>query len=345
MKRKYSALVILICGLAISAFTGCNSNNNPTEYIIPVINRSNELFSFDDYFRKKKTVHVTFDDEYPVSSMISDVFFTGRYAFILDLNRKLSKIDLKKGKVVNQIEVSRNRGAMTGDDEHLYILDYGTKEKVFQYDLDLNPTDSFQINNIVVSSFIRTKKGFIFLNKREGSNKGKFVVTNSRITRAVSYVKQGEIRRSRRITRVNIMPSEMFIPGSFGNVLCFDPETNNGYKYDGEKLKRLFHIGTDASNPDADPISNVQVIFSLRGNILFHYRNNDDYSDGVAWFDRKNNLIAQGPSCNTDENRLYLYTYRQVGRKLVRIYMEPREGRREYPYPSTGARIDYYRLK
>ena len=346
MKDKNLTLVILICGLALSTLTGCNSDDSAIEYIIPVVNRCNEPFSFDDYFKKENTVCVNFDDEYPVAAMIHDVFFTDEYAFILDIvNRNLSKIDLEKGKVVNQIQVKRNQTVLSGDDEHLYLLRCGNVDIIYEYDMDLTPIDSFKLKNVYASSFSRIKDGFIFLNARETKNKGRYVITNSNITKAVSYKKLGERPKTYdKFDPIMIISSEVFIRDSHGKVLCFDFENNDGYMYDGKNLKRLFHIGTDVSDPAAVPLKNMQVIYSLNGNILFHYYN-EDGTDGVAYFDKNNNLVAQGPSYDTGAEGLFRYTFRQVGKKLVRIRMEMPEERGEYPYKSTQAQIDFYRLK
>ena len=345
MKCRILTLAILICGLVLSAFTGCDRDDSVVEYTIPVVNRCNEPFSFDDYFRKLKRVNVDFDDEYPVSAMISDIVFTKRYAFILDVNRVLSKVDLRKRKVVCQRPMKRSQVVLSYYDKHLYILGLGSNCIVYEYDLNLNQTDSISIRNMDASSFCRMKNGYIFLNSRETSTRGRYVITNKTLTRGVSFVKVGERPKPyNRFEATMILSSEVFIPGSFGKVLCFDFEHNDGYRYDGEKMKRVFHVGTDVTDPDAVPLRNTQVIYASDGKILFNYYN-ADATDGIAYFDKHHNLVVQGPSYDTATEGLFKYRYRQVGRKLVRIHMVMPEDRGDYPYKAIQAQFDFYRLK
>lgn len=345
MKNKILTLVILICGLVMPTLTGCVSNDGVTDYIIPVVNRSNVPFSFDDYFRKPKRVNVTFDDEFPVSAMITDVVVTNRYAFILDANRKLSKIDLRKRKVVNQIPTKRTQSVLSYYDKHLYVLGIGSNCIVYEYDLDLNRTDSVMVKNMIASSFCRMKNGYIFLNGRETGNRGRYVITNKSLTRGVSFVKVGgHPERYSKYDATMIFSSEVFLPGPFGKVLCFDMENSDGYQYDGEKLKRVFHIGSDL--PDSDEVSfrGMQVIYASRGNKIFNYYTRD-FTEEFTYFDKHNNLVAQGPSDDSTENGLVKYKYRQVGRKLVRIHMVIPEDRDVYPYKSTQVQFEFFKQK
>ena len=345
MIHKKRTLVILFLGLVLSALIGCESDNSVVEYTIPVVNRCNELFPFDDYFKKPKRVNVNIDDEYPVSAMFTDVVVTNRYAFILDVNRKLSKIDLRKRKVVGQIPTKRSQVVLSYYDKHLYVLGMGSNYIVYEYDMDLNQTDSIMVKNMNASSFCRIKDGYIFLNGRQTGNRGRYMVTNKRLTKWVSFVKVGErFKPYNKYEATFILSSEVFIPGSYGRVLCFDFENNNGYRYDGGKLKRTFHVGTDVTDPDAVPLKNTQVIYASDGKILFHYYN-DDATDGIAYFDKHHNLVAQGPAYDANEGGLFMYTYRQAGRKLVRIHMVMQEERGEYPYLSTQAQFDFFKLK
>lgn len=345
MKNKILILVILICGLVMPTLTGCVSNDGVTDYIIPVVNRSNEPFSLDDYFRKPRRVNVTFDDEFPVSAMITDVVVTNRYAFILDAKRNLSKIDLRKRKVVNQISAKSSQFVLSYYDKHLYVLGLGKDCIVYEYDLDLNRTDSILVKNMTASSFCRMKNGYIFLNGRETGNRGRYVITNKTLTRGVSFVKVGELpKRYKKNEPTMIYSSEVFLPGSYGKVLCFDMENNDGYQYDGEKLKKVFHIGTDVADPEAVSIRGTQVIYASNGNILFNYRY-ADFTEGFAYFDKSHNLVAQGLSYDTGNNGMAKYRYRQSGRRLVRIHMVMPEELGDFPYQSTQAQFDFYRLK
>jgi hypothetical protein len=341
---KKLTLVILICGLAISVLTGCELDDSAVEYVIPVVNRCNDPFSFDDYFRKPKRVNVNLDDEFPVAGTISDVVFTGRYAFLLDGNRRLSKIDLRKRRVVEQRQFKRSQVVLSYYDKHLYVLGLDSNCIVYEYDMNLNLTDSTSVRNMNASSFCRIKDGFIFLNRRETGNRGKYLVTNKTLTKGVSFVKaEGRGPYKRYDTRL-IFTSEVFIRRPFGNVLCFESENNDGFMYDGEKLRKVFHIGTDIADPDVAPLNNLRVIYASNGNILFNYYN-DDGTDGMAFFDKNNNLVAQGPSYDAIQEGLFKYKYRQVGKKLVRIHMVVPERRGTYPYKASQAQFDFYRLK
>ena len=193
------------------------------------------------------------------------------------------------------------------------------------------------------SSFCRIKDGFIFLNRRETGNRGKYVVTNKSLTKGVSFVKVEGRSYKRYDTRL-MLSSEVFIPRPFGKVLCFDIENNDGYRYDGEKLKRVFHVGSDINDPALSPLNNLRLIYASDGNILFNYYN-DDGTDGMAFFDRHHNLVAQGPSYDATQEGLFKYKYRQVGKKLVRIHMVIPEERGRYPYKATQVQFDIYRLK
>lgn len=341
---KKLTLVILICGLAISVLTGCEMDDSSVEYVIPVVNRCNAPFSFDDYFRKPKRVNVNLDDEFPISATISDIVFTRRYAFILDGSRKLTKIDLSKRRVVDQRQFKRSQVVLSYYDKHLYVLGLDSNCIVYEYDMNLNLTDSTSVRNMNASSFCRIKDGFIFLNRRETGNRGKYLVTNKTLTKGVSFVKaEGRGPYKRYDTRL-IFTSEVFIHRPFGNVLCFESENNDGFRYDGEKLRKVFHVGTDIADPDVTPLNNLRVIYASNGNILFNYYN-DDGTDGMAFFDKNNNLVAQGPSYDATQEGLFKYKYRQVGKKLVRIHMVQPEDRGRYPYRATEVNFDIYRLK
>ena len=343
MIHKKLTLLILFYGVALLALTGCDVDDSVVEYTIPVANRGNETFSFEDFFRKPKRVNVDLGDEFPVSASYSDIVFAKRYAFILDANSRLSKIDLRKRKVVDQRLFKRSQVVLSYYDKHLYVLGLDENCIVYEYDMKLNLTDSTSVRNMKASSFSRIKDGFIFLNRRETGNRGKFVVTNKSLTKGVSFVKVEGRSYKRYDTRL-ILSSEVFIPRPFGKVLCFDIENNDGYRYDGEKLKRVFHVGSDITDPALSPLNNLRLIYASDGNILFNYYN-DDGTDGMAFFDRHHNLVAQGPSYDATQEGLFKYKYRQVGKKLVRIHMVIPEERGRYPYKATQVQFDIYRLK
>lgn len=344
MIHKKQTLVILFLGLVLSALTGCRMDFSTIEYTIPVLDRSNETFSYDDFFKKPKRVNVDFDDEFPVSAMYSDIVFAKRYAFLLDANSRLSKIDLRKRKVVDQRQFKRSQVVLSYYDKHLYVLGLDENCIVYEYDMNLNLTDSINVKNMKASSFFRMKDGYIFLNRRETGNRGKYVVTNKRINRGVSFVKaEGRLPYKRYDTRL-IISSEVFIRRPFGNVLCFDIENNDGYRYDGEKLRKAFHVKSDITDPGLTPLNNLRVIYESNGSILFNYYNYDG-TDGMALFDKNHNLVGQGPSYDTTKEGLFKYKYRQVGKKLVRIHMVTPEDRGVYPYKSTQVQFEFFKQK
>ena len=344
MKNKQLVLIILVLVLTASALTGCKMDFSTVEYTIPVSGRGNGTFSFDVFFKKPKRVNVSFDDEFPISAMYSDIVFAQRYAFILDANSRLSKIDLRKRKVVDQRQFKRSQVVLSYYDKHLYVLGLDDNCIVYEYDMNLNLTDSIYVRNMKASSFCRMRDGFIFLNRRETGNRGKYVVTNKRLTKGVSFVKvEGREPYKRYDTRL-ILSSEVFIRRPFGKVLCFDIENNDGYQYDGEKLKRVFHVGSDINDPGLTPLNNLRVIYASDGNILFNYYN-DDGIDGMALFDKNHNLVAQGPSYDTTQEGLFKYKYRQVGKKLVRIHFVMPEKRGAYPYKCTQVQFEFFTQK
>ena len=340
---KRLTLVILICGLVMPALTGCKMDFSTIEYTIPVANRGNETFSFDDFFRKPKRVNVDLDNEFPVSAMYSDIVFAKRYAFILDGNSRLTKIDLRKRRVVDQRQFKRSQLVLSYYDKHLYVLGIDDKCIVYEYDMNLNMTDSTYVRNMNASSFCRIKDGFVFLNRRETGNRGKYVVTNKSLTKGVSFVKVEGRHYKRYDTRL-ILSSEVFIPRPFGNVLCFDIENNDGYRYDGEKLRKVFHIGTDINDSGLTPLYNLRMIYASGGNILFNFYYYDE-TDGMAFFDKHHNLIGQGPSYDATQEGLFKYEYRQAGKKLVRIHMVTPEDRGPYPYKATQVQFEFFRQK
>ena len=344
MIHKRRTLVILVLGLVISALTGCKIDNSTVEYTIPVLNRGNETFSFEDFFRKPKRVNVDFDDEFPVSATIWDIVFAKRYAFILDGNSRLSKIDLRKRKVVDQRQFKRSQVVLSYYDKHLYVLGIDEKCIVYEYDQKLNLTDSISVRNMKASSFCRIKDGFIFLNRRETGNRGKYVVTNKSLTKGVSFVKAEGRGAYRRFDTRLIISSEVFIRRPFGKELCLDIENNDVYRYDGEKLRRVLHIGTDINDPALSPLNNLRLIYASKGNFLFNYYH-DDGIDGMAFFDKHHNLIGQGPSYDATVDGLFKYKYRQVGKKLVRIHMVVPERRGTYPYKASQAQFEFFRAK
>ena len=343
MIHKKLTLLILFWGVALLTLTGCDVDDSVVEYTIPVANRGNETFSFEDFFRKPKRVNVDLGDEFPVSASYSDIVFAKRYAFILDANSRLSKIDLRKRKVVDQRQFKRSQVVLSYYDKHLYVLGLDENCIVYEYDMKLNLTDSTSVRNMKASSFSRIKDGFIFLNRRETGNRGKYVVTNKSLTKGVSFVKVEGRSYKRYDTRL-ILSSEVFIPRPFGKVLCFDIENNDGYRYDGEKLKRVFHVGFDITDPALSPLNNLRLIYASDGNILFNYYN-DDGTDGMAFFDRHHNLVGQGPSYDATQDGLFKYKYRQVGKKLVRIHMATPEDRGAYPYKATQVQFEFFRAK
>ncbi len=333
----------VLIALLLLAQTGCRMDYSTVEYTIPVLNRSNETFSFDDFFRKPKRVNVVFDDEYPVSATIWDIVFSRRYAFILDGNRRLSKIDLRKRRVVDQRQLKRSQAVLSYYDKHLYVLGGYDDCIVYEYDMNLNMTDSTNVMNMKASSFCRIKDGFVFLNRRETGSRGKYVVTNKSLTKGVSFVKVEGRQYKRYDTRL-ILSSEVFMRRPFGKVLCFDIENNDGYRYDGEKLKKVFHIGTDFNDPALNPINNLRMIYAYKGNFLFNYYH-DDGTDGMAFYDKHHKLVGQGPSYDAIQDGLFKYKYRQVGNRLVRIHMVTLDAPGTYPYKASQAQFEFFRLK
>lgn len=345
-KRKNDTIGVCpqwYCLVVLLLLMGCRMDYSTVEYTIPVLNRSNETFSFDDFFRKPKRVNVDFDDEFPVSATIWDIVFAGRYAFILDGNSRLSKIDLRKRRVVDQRQFKRSQVVLSYYDKHLYAIGVDNNCIVYEYDMNLNMTDSTSVRNMNAASFCRFKDGFIFLNRRETGSRGKYVVTNKSLTKGVSFVKVEGRQYKRYDTRL-ILSSEVFMRRPFGKVLCFDIENNDGYRYDGEKLRKVFHIGTDFNDPALNPINNLRMIYAYKGNFLFNYYH-DDGTDGMAFYDKHHNLVGQGPSYDAIQDGLFKYKYRQVGNKLVRIHMVTPDAPGTYPYKASQAQFEFFKLK
>ena len=100
--------------IASMIITGCNSNS----VTVTIQDPGDEVFPLDDYLKVEKTVNVSAEGPGGLMSMILDFYITDKYAFILDSNNRIFKVDLNTGEVVKQLFAGRHLSCMTGDDQH-----------------------------------------------------------------------------------------------------------------------------------------------------------------------------------------------------------------------------------
>lgn len=335
-------MIVSALGVLFSIMTGCKSNNNVT---ITIQDPGDEIFPLDDYFKVEKTVNVSAESKGGLMSLIMDYYITDKYAFILDTNNRIFKVDLKTGDVVKQLFAGRHLSCMTGDDEYLYCLNIGENKNVCKYDFDLELHQEISIDRIRgTSSFIKTDEGFMFYNSKQNSKVGRFVVTDNDCANASSFLRAIEIPRTQQsgIPTTLLYPHSLFVPYRNGNMLFFDPEYNTAYVYNGKNLKKLFQFDdNDASLTDSRP-PHISQLFFINGHILVKYSCNRKRC--YAFLDNRYNVIRQGvvdPSMVKAQDLII-----QQGRnRLVKISLTDVGPGDVVPDRSIQAQIIIYRAK
>lgn len=359
MKRLFQHILIIIaiCGLISAVLTSC-SGKKTDAIIIMLNNPGDDLFPFDDYFEVERIVDVSVQGEFkPLSNQIEYVHIAEGYAFIWDYeNLTISKIDLNTGVIVSQIPTgSENYINMKGDDEHLYLLKR-FKKIIHVYDLDLKEQDTISFKFIpALSAFAKTKDGFIFLNTYNNKKKGRFIMTDDKSSKAISFIHSskeeipqllaaqgGTPKTSSRVHATMIYSGDLFMPYPNGKILCFDPENNKAYLYDGKKMKKLFQINTDSYNWETRAPFIIQI-GSIRDNKLFVYYYNWNYY--LAYYDKKYNLIAHGSYCPSHGLIISTPIWQKDGDKLISIVVPEEETVPNDPGKTAQAQIVIYRPK
>ena len=332
-------MVISVCGI-VSLLPGCNPDNNVT---ITIQDPGDEVFPLDDYFKVEKTVYVSAEGNSGLMSRITDFYITDTYAFILNSNSSIFKVDLKTGEIVNRLFAGKRFACITGDDQYLYCLETGENRFVCKYDFDLELQQEMNVDRIRgTSSFIKTDEGFMFYNTRQNSKLGRFVVTDNECTNASSFMRSVEFPRNFQAGTPTLYPHYLFVPYRHGKLLCFDQEYNTVYLYNGKNVKKLFQIDNDAFLTDSRP-PYIEQVFCLKGNILIKYSCNRKRC--YTYLDKRYKVISQGMvDSSLDKNRMRLIT--QHGRnRIVKMFLTDVGPGDVVPDRSIQAQIIIYRAK
>ena len=332
-----------VCMIASMLMTGCNNPNNST-VTVAIQDPGDEVFPFDDYFKVVKTVNVSAECQGGPMSLISDFYITDKYAFILDSNNRILKVDLKTGDVVDHLYAARRLSGLTGDDQYIYSLDV-TEKFVCKYNFDLYLQQDMDIDRIRgASSFIKTDKGFMFYNTHQNSNFGRFVVTDNHCKKASSFLRTVDVpRRSQLGASTILYPHYLFVPYNRVKMLFFDPEYNTAYLYNEKNVRKLFQItSSDDVQPDSRP-PHIDQLLLLNGNILVKYSCNRKRC--YAYLDDKYQVISQGiedPATAKPQRELFI---QQRRKKFVKMYLTDIGPGDVVPDRSIQAQIVFYRAK
>jgi hypothetical protein len=305
MNRILGVIAVILLPLQLTLFTGCGGNGNVTsDAILAYQDPGDDIFPVDECFSLDYKLDIVDDGQYLLSD-VSDIILTDDYAFILDQRNAVSKVDLKSGKVVNQL-FQLGRGPedylkpikLTAGNDRLYLLDFVSK-KVHVYDFDFNHLDRLDVEYITTpSSFLKLKDGFLFLNCDRDAGIGTFVVTDDNGVMRTSFLEQTEDPSLSAVdSEGNVIDLRMIFTGDYffaqpnGDVLCHDPNADDVYLYDGKTFKKQFSIKPDNSLEGTRGV-NLAKILCLDGNTLVGYRYN--FKPSFAWYDKECNLIAKG---------------------------------------------------
>ena len=359
MKRVvlYLALIIPACGLVISGLTGCGDNKSTEGVVITVKDPVDKEFPVSDYFRVDKRVYVSAEDGYYLGLVI-DAYVTDKSAFLFDGQQRVSKVDLNTGEIVSQLN-RRGRGpeeylmamGIAGDDEHIYLLDRGDGYVIHVYDHDLNHLNKFSISwPTSPSTFISLGNGFVFQNGWENDSIGKFVFTDNQGHITKSFLeKKKELPESVSGEGVFsvVHTEELFIHDSQGNILCFNPDTDEAYLYDGNTMNRQFSIKMDDGMPD-QPTPSINKVFYPDGKILVNYFYNKrgayNRFGNFAFFDKDYNLIVEGVG-GLHEGEAPFLPLLQKGNQLITVYNTDDAVGAVIPDKSIQAQIVFHSLK
>ena len=344
-------LIIPVCGLVLTLMAGCG-HKNAANVILTVQEPGDKVFPINDYFEVDKQVYVKAHDSYLLSD-INSVYATDKFIYTLDASHRLSKIDAASGEIVKQF-CQLGRGphdyifpiGLTGDDEHLYVLDLMSKD-IHIFDFDLTHQRKFSIAQLPVASSIhKTKDGFILFNSIENDSIGKFVITDNegRITNTFLKLQQNLPETDGPIL-MTIHTQSLFVPGSDGNILCFNPDGGDAYLYDGKDLNKLFHVSQNNTFTDMpnNPAQYIKQLFYINGNYVVSYSYSFDKSD-YAYFDKNLNLIADGVNATSHDEAPFSPVC-QSGDRLITAITTDDTPSAVLPGLSIQAQIIFHRTK
>ena len=351
MKRitRCLPLIIPVCGLVLTLMAGC-AHKNAANVSLTILEPGDKVFPIYDYFEVDKQVYVKAHDSYLLSD-INSVYATDKFIYTLDASHRLSKIDAASGEIVKQF-CQLGRGphdyifpiGLTGDDEHLYVLDLMSKD-IHIFDFDLTHQRKFSIAQLPVASSIhKTKDGFILFNSIENDSIGKFVITDNEGLITDTFLKlQERLPQTDQPMLMTIYTQELFVPHSNGSIMCFNPDAGDAYLYDGKNLNKLFHVRQDdtfKAMPN-NPAPFIRQLFSVNGNILVNcFYNESDY----AYYDKDFNLIAYGIGATSDEEVPFSPICQAKDRLITAITTDDTPGA-VLPGLSIQAQIIFHRAK
>ena len=348
MKRIALSLLMItsVCGFVLT-MAGCGGKNSQ-DVVLKVSEPGDKKFPIDDYFEVEKTVYVNAEGEYLLSD-INSVHIKGDYIYTLDTNHRLSKIDLNSGEIVKQFcQVGRGPQDylfpinITGDDEYLYIIDLMGKA-IHKFDYDLKHQGKINVDHLPsVSSLYKTKDGFIFYNSFENDSIGKFLITDNETRIKTSFLTlQEQLPETDGPIMKVIYTQDLFVSDSHGNLICFNPEANEAYIYDGKDMTKLFRIESDDTYQSESQVavSRIGRIFCVNGNLLVDYHLNES---SYAYFDKDYNLIDYGLGKTSDDETIFSPIH-QIGDKLITVITTDDEIGAVVPGKSIQAQIVIHR--
>lgn len=345
--------ITLIIGTTLSVFTGCQGNKTD-DVIIMLSNPGNDKFPLDDYFQVDRIVNVSIQGDFkPLSSNIKYVHIANQYAFIWDYdNLAISKVDMSTGVIVSQIS-GRSYSIMRGDEEQLYCQE-NFKNNIHILDLNLKEQGIINFDFIPApSSFAKTKEGFIFLNTYNNKRKGRYIMTDDKCSKAISFLQsskeeapppmiRGEGGRNMKLSGASngktVYPQVLFTPYSNGKIMCFDPENNKAYLCDGKKMEKLFQINTDNFNWETRAPYIIQINTVKDNKLIVYYYNWNYY---LAYYNKKYDLIAHG-LYGSSYWAMNTPLWQTEGNQFVTVVVPDEETPPGYPEKSVQAQIVFY---
>ena len=165
----------------------------------------------------------------------------------------------------------------------------------------------------------KTKDGFLFFNSFDSEGVGKIALTDNNGQIKQSFVNQKEELQPETDAPVmkTIFTDQLFVQTPDGKVLCFNPDGNEAYLYDGTDMEPLLRIFMDMNyeKKPQTPDPFVKQLYYLNGNLMVNYSYNMDTY--FSYYDKNFKLKASGKYALTDEKQAPFQPICQVGDKLI----------------------------
>ena len=351
MKRFTRCLLAIpVCALVSAFMTGCARKKE--NVVITVQEYHDKHFPIYDCFEVDRIIYVNADDDHLISD-INSVHINGDYIYTLDSNHKISKIELSTGNIIGQYcQIGRGPQdymfpvGLTGDDEHLYLLDMIGKT-VHKFSYDLKHQGKFSLEKMsATSSLFKTEDGFIFYNSFDSEGAGKFTVTDNdgQIKQTFVHEVEEQLPESDAPVMKTIYTNQLFVPATDGKILCFDPDGNQAFLYDGKTMDPLMSINMDLNYEKIPqtPEPYVQQLYCINGNILINY----SYNAGnyFSYYDKDFNLIATGSPTSFGKQPKFIPIC-HTGDRLITVFSTDDTPGAVLPDRSIQAQIIIHRAK